>query len=195
MLPKLIKQKNRGCREISDGDFNVFFKLSVQLSAQVYQPYFWIYIIKKNVVCHVMFEQIQHRPQLCLLSSRLIQHQQRCCKVRNSREDLCAPARRQCEETGPQISSRIYGSAAVAGHWHGDPQHDDCHYGRNQLHGSRSVSLLLQAQDAQHQQASAHNLVEAKTSTVKQGFLNDAYTNLSLTWSRKLLPKVKNSEG
>lgn len=105
-----------------------------------------------------------------LTTSSSSQHQQHCCKVRNSREDLCAPARSQREETGPQISSRIYGSAAVAGHWHGDPQYDDRHYGRNQLRGSWSVSLFVQAQDAQHQHASAHDLSEVKTSTVKQDF-------------------------
>lgn len=98
---------------------------------------------------------------------------------RHSREDLCAPARRQREETGPQVSGGVDGGAAVAGHRHADPEHDARHYGRNQLRGSRGVPLFVQAQNAQHQHAGAHDLSEVRASTVERGCFNRVRTERS----------------
>lgn len=79
-----------------------------------------------------------------------------------SREDLCAPACGQREEARSQVTSRIYCSAAVPRHWHGDAQDDRSHHSRDELCRGRSVPLLAQTKDAQHQHASAHHLTDTQ---------------------------------
>lgn len=81
--------------------------------------------------------------------------------MRYIRENLCAPACSQGEETWPQVTGWIYSSATVSRHRHGDPQDDHSHYGRNQLWGGGGIPLFTQTQDAQHQHASAHYLMQS----------------------------------
>lgn len=81
-------------------------------------------------------------------------------QCRDSREDLCAPTCSQGKEAGSQVTSRVDCTAAVTRHWHGDAQDDDSHHRRDKLCGGRSVPLLIQTKDAQHQHAGAHHLTD-----------------------------------
>ncbi len=122
--------------------------------------------------------------------------------IRYLREHLSAPACGQCKEAWPQVPCRIYCSTTVTRHWYGDPQDYRSHYRRNQIWGSGSIPLLTQTQDAQHEHAGAHHLLKcinaAIMSSIKQQLLKCwlKFTwILPLTWSRKLLPKVRYAEG
>lgn len=86
-----------------------------------------------------------------------------------SREDLCAPACSQREEARSQVTSRIYCSATVPRHWHGDAQDDHGHHSRDELCRGRSVPPLAQTKDAQHQHASAHHLQDAHMERWRDG--------------------------